>query len=62
MARPLAYAALSFGAAAAAKAVSVMFYGIDNNRIPESVAGTTSHSFPAEFLLQIQKTTPGNGD
>jgi hypothetical protein len=53
LARPVAYALLSFGAAAAAKAVSVMFYGVGNNRIPEAVAGTTSHSFPAELLLQM---------
>jgi hypothetical protein len=53
LARPLAYAGLSLAAAAGAKAVSVRTYEIVNNRIPEAIAGTSSHSFPAEFLLQM---------
>jgi hypothetical protein len=53
LARPLAYALLSLAAAAAAKAVDVAGYGIVNNRIPEAVAGSGSHSFPAELLLQM---------
>ncbi|HEX4431564.1 MAG TPA: hypothetical protein VHZ96_20010, partial [Frankiaceae bacterium] len=53
MARPVTYAALSLAASAGAKAVSVRFYGVQNDRIPESVAGSAAHSFPAEFLLQM---------
>ena len=53
LARPLAYALLSLGAAAAAKAVDVSHYIIQNDRIPEALAGNNSHSFPAELLLQM---------
>ncbi len=58
LARPLTYAALSLAAAAGAKAVSETIYGVVNNRIPESVAGTPGlsslhTSFAAEFLLQM---------
>ena len=53
LARPLTYALLSLAAAAAAKGVSVRYYFIGVSRIPEATAGTNSHSFPAELLLQM---------
>lgn len=58
LARPLIYAALSFGATAAAHAVSVPVYGVVTDRIPEAVALTspTHTSFPAALLLQMGVT------
>ena len=53
LARPLVYAALSLGALAGAKAINVATYSVGVDRIPEGVAGTASHSFPAELLLQM---------
>ena len=57
LARPIAYAALALGAAAAAKGVSADAYAVvTTTRIPEVIAGnaaTGKDSFPAELLLQM---------
>jgi hypothetical protein len=57
LARPVAYALLSLGALAGAKAINVS-YGVGVDRIPKSIAGTLTatginESFPAELLLQM---------
>jgi hypothetical protein len=58
LARPVAYALLSLGAVAGAKAIDVL-YAVGVDRVPEAVAGslnptgTIHHSFPAELLLQM---------
>jgi hypothetical protein len=58
LARPVAYALLSVGAIAGAKAINVA-YAVGVDRIPKGIAGTLTatgsvqESFPAEFLLQM---------
>jgi hypothetical protein len=53
LARPVAYALLSLAAVAGAKAVDVRTYAVGVDRIPKAIAGTSTDSFPAEFLLQM---------
>jgi hypothetical protein len=53
LARPVAYALLSAGALAGAKAINVATYAVAVDRIPKGLAGTTTESFPAELLLQM---------
>ena len=53
LARPLTYALLALAAVGGARGVDVLGYGVVHDRIPEAVAGTASHSFPAELLLQM---------
>jgi hypothetical protein len=53
LARPLTYALLSLAAVGGARGLSERTYLVANDRIPEAVAGTTGHSFPAELLLQM---------
>lgn len=57
LARPLTYAALALGAAAAAKGVGASAYAVLPDRIPEAVAVTlTGHTvFAAEFLLMMSE-------